>query len=158
MLLVAFPGAMTADVTLEEARKNGMGETLQNYIQHNSVIADICVYEQEWIPPTKAFPKGRLIRRAVVTHVHCGSWKVGQQIEYTHFIEESPRIFKRFTSGVPGELRTFFCDPDGSETENEGMTQISGDGHWGFSRVGSVFAQLFALELKSNPKLKIPLR
>ena len=140
--------------SLEEAKKNGMWETLQNYIRHNSVIADICVYEQEWLPPSEKFPKGQLIQRAVVTHIHRGSWKIGQRIEYTHFIEDAPRYFGRFVSTVPGKLRTFFYQPDGSETSKDGMIVISGDGHWGFGRVDDVFAKLFALELKSNAKLK----
>lgn len=131
-----------------------MWETLQSYIEHNSVITDICVYEQEWVPPSEVSPKGRLIQRAVVTHVHCGSWKIGQRIEYTHYIEDAPRFFGRFVSTVPGKLRTFFYDPDGSEALEDGLIVINGDGHWGFGRVDDVFADLFALEQAQNPKLK----
>ena len=153
-LLVALQITSFADISLDEAKRNGMQETLQNYIQHSKVITDICVYQQEWIPPSKSFPKGQLIQRAVVTHVHTGPWKVGQQIEYVYDIEDAPRFFGRFTSTVPGLLKTFFYDPDGSETTQEGVIKIDGDGHWGFRRVDDVFAQLFALELQSNPKLK----
>ena len=143
-----------ADIPLDEAKHNGMWETLRNYIKHNEVIADVCVYEQAWIPPSKQSPKGQLIQRAVITHVHSGSWEVGQRIEYIHYIEDAPRFFGPFTATVPGELRTFFYDPDGSEAHGGGIIRISGDGHWGFRRLGDVFAQLFAIELQSNPKLK----
>jgi hypothetical protein len=153
-LLAALQITSFADIPLDEAKRNGMQETLQNYIKHNKVIADICVYEQEWIPPSKPFPKGQLIQRAVITHVHTGPWKVGQRIEYVHYIEDAPRYFGRFTSTVPGLLKTFFYDPDGSETNQEEVMKIEGDAHWGFGRVDDVFAQLFALELESNPKLK----
>jgi hypothetical protein len=154
ILLVALQIASFADVSLDEAKRNGMQETLQNYIEHNKVIVDICLFEQEWVPPSEQFPKGQLIQRAVVTHVHTGPWKVGQRIEYVHYIEDAPRYFGRFTSTVPGLLKTFFYDPDGSEINQGGVIKIDGDGHWGFRRVEDVFAQLFALELQSNPKLK----
>ena len=152
-LLVALQVSSMADIPLDEAKRNGMWETLQTYIKHNEVIADICVYEQAWIPPSKPSSKGQLIQRAVITHVHSGSLKVGQQIEYTHHMEDAPRFFGPFTSTVPGVLRTFFYDPDGSETLEEGILKIHSDGHWGFRRVEDVFAQLFALELETNPKL-----
>ena len=153
-ILLTLHVATAGEIPLEDAKKNGMWETLQNYIKHNFVIADICIYEQEWLPPSKKFPKGQLIQRAVVTHIHNGSWKIGQRIEYTHFIKDAPRYFGRFASTVPGKLRTFFCEPDGSEANEDGMIVISGDDHWGFGRVDDVFAELFALELKSNAKLK----
>lgn len=153
-LLLALQVSSMAEITIDEAMRNGMRETLQNYIHHSEVIVDICVYEQAWIPPSKLIPKGQLVKRAVITHVHSGPWKVGQLIEYTHLIEDSPRFLGPFTSTVPGVLRTFFYNPDGSETHEESTIKISGDGHWGFRRVNDVFAQLFALELESNPKIK----
>ena len=154
ILLVALPITSSAEIPLDEAKRNGMQETLQNYIEHKKVIADICVYEQEWIPPSMPSSKGELIHRAVITHVHTGPWKVGQRIEYVYYMEDAPRYFGRFTSSVPGLLKTFFYDPDGSETLEEGILRIHSSGHWGFRRVDDVFAQLFALELESNPKLK----
>lgn len=160
LLVVLLPMLAFAEITLEEARKNGMWETLQNYIEHNSIIVDICVYEQSWIPPSAAFTKGRLVQWAVVTNVHRGTLRVGDRIEYTHFIEESPRFLGPFTSTVPGKLRTFFYDPEEPEQVVDGLLKIEGDGHWGFDRVGdagsggSAFAALFELELKTHPKLK----
>ncbi len=142
------------EITAEEAKIDGMRETLQNYIEHNPVIADICIFEQTWMPPSKSFPKGRMIQRAVVTHVHRGSISVGTRIEYAHYIEDSPRLFDEFTSTVRGKLRTFFFDPNDSSRIVDGVLKIDGDGHWGFNRVDDVFSELFALELKSNPKLQ----
>lgn len=139
--------------TLEEAKKNGMQETLQNYIKHNSIIVDTCVFEQTWIPATKNFPKGQLIQRAVVTYVHSGSLKVGDRIEYTYYIEDSPLLFKEFTSTVKGELRTFFFEPDEGEKVVDGILKIEGMSHWGFKRVEDVFSELFALEIITNSKL-----
>jgi hypothetical protein len=75
------------------------------------------------------------------------STRVGQRIEYTNFIEDALRFFGPFTTTVPGVLRTFFYNPDGSEAHQEAVIKISGDGHWGFRRVEDVCAQLFVLEL-----------
>lgn len=149
-----FQSFSFAERTHEEAGKNGMQETLQNYIEHNSIIADICVFEQTWIPPSAKSSKGRLILRAVVTNVYSGTIRIGDRIEYADYIEDAPRFFDSFTSAVAGDLRTFFYDPDASEKVVDGWLKIQGEGHWGFSRVGGVFAELFALELKTNPKLK----
>lgn len=160
LLVALLPVLSFAEGTLEEARKNGMLETLQNYIEHNSIIVDICVYEQSWIPPSADFAKGRLVQRAVVTNVHRGPLRVGDRIEYIHFIEESSLFLGPFTATVPGKLRTFFYDPEDSERVVDGLLKIEGDGHWGFDRVGgagsggSAFAALFELELKTNPILK----
>ena len=154
LLFALLPMLSLAEVTLEEARKKGMSETLQNYIEHNSIIVDICVYEQSWIPPSAAFAKGRLVQRAVVTNVHRGTLRIGDKIEYTHLIEEPPRFLDPFTSTVPGKLRTFFYDPEEPEQVVDGLLKIEDDGHWGFDRVGSVFAELFERELKINPILK----
>lgn len=146
------------EIALADAKKNGMQETLRNYIHHNSVIADICVYEQAWIPqaslPDGRMTKGRLIQRAVVTHVHCGSFKIGDRIEYSHEIEDAPSNREQFRASVPGKLRVFFYAPDGSETVEDGTLKIVGDKHWGFDRVDDGFSELFALELATNPKLK----
>lgn len=154
LLVALLPMLSFAGPNLEEAKKNGMWETLQNYIEHNSIIVDICVYEQSWIPPSADFTKGRLVQRAVVTNVHRGTLRVGDRIEYIHFIEESPRFLGPFTATVPGKLRTFFYEPEDSERVVDGLLKIEGDGHWGFDRVGSAFAALFELELKTHPKLK----
>ncbi len=143
-----------AEITLEEAKENGMLETLQTYIEHNSIIADICVFEQTWIPASSKSSKGRLIHRAVVTDVYCGPIRIGDRIEYTHYIEEPPRLFDSFTATVPGLLRTFFYSPDDAQTVENGWLKIEGDGHWGFSRIDGAFAKLFALEQETNAKLK----
>ncbi|MEM7792765.1 MAG: hypothetical protein AAF546_15270 [Verrucomicrobiota bacterium] len=71
-MLCALQAAAAGEISLEDAKKNGMREALQNYITHNPIITDICVYEQEWVPASETFPKGQIIQRAVVTHVHCG--------------------------------------------------------------------------------------
>ncbi|RYD84393.1 MAG: hypothetical protein EOP84_05625 [Verrucomicrobiaceae bacterium] len=142
----------SAEVTLEEAKTNGMWETLQSYIEHSPAIVDICIFEQEWVPPSKSVSKGQLMKRAVVTYVHHGAIPVGTKIEYVHYIEDSPRFLGKFTSVVRGDLRTFFFDPHDAKVVDGGM-RLEGDGHWGFDRVGNAFAGLFHLELKSNPKL-----
>jgi len=120
----------------------------------HSVIADICVFKGEWIPLPKDFPKGRLIQRAVVTNAHCGILEVGDRIEYAHYFEEDPQTYQVGKWPVAGKLRTFFLDPDESERVVNGFLRVSGDGHWGFDRVGEIFAGLFALEMKTNPKLR----
>ncbi len=159
ILIVFFACSQTLSAgnlfTVDEAKKNGMWETLKNNIEHSSVIADICVYEAEWIPPSKKFWKGRLIQRAVVTHAYCGVLKVGDRVEYVHYFEEDPGNYRMGKSPVSGKLRTIFLDPDESEKVVEGLLKVNGDGHWGFDRVEDVFAELFKLETKTNLKLKI---
>ncbi|MEM7385559.1 MAG: hypothetical protein AAF514_11500 [Verrucomicrobiota bacterium] len=157
IILIAIAQFLCAGnpITLEDAKTNGMLETLRNYIRHNPVIADICVYEQEWIPPSKKFRKGRLVQRAVVTHVHRGPIRIGDQVEYVHYIEEDRGLYQKGVSTVRGKLRTFFVDSNQYGKVVDGVLKISGDAHWGFNRIGDdVFAQLFALELKTNRKLK----
>lgn len=153
--LATFQTLSLAEVPSEEAKHNARQETLRTYIENNAIIVDTCVYEQSWIPPSEEFRKGRLVQRAAVTHVHTESLKVGDRIEYIRLIEEPPRFLNAFTSTVNGELRVFFYDPDGSEKTENGVLKVVHDGHWGFGRVGNAFAELFKLELQTNPKLKL---
>ena len=82
---------------------------LKASINENRVIVDICIYEQQWISPTTQFPKGRLIKRAVVTEVYKGSdISLGDKLEFDEVSDEFPGRFKDFTSPVAGELRTLF--------------------------------------------------
>ncbi len=56
---------------------------LKASINENRVIVDICIYEQQWISPNSEFPKGRLIKRAVVTEVYKGAdVSLGDKLEY----------------------------------------------------------------------------
>ena len=118
-----------------------MRETLQDRIEESGNIVDISVYEQEWIKPDADFSKGRLIRRAIVTHVHTGKIPMGTRLEFTHLT-------------VEGELRTLFFNNDETVRIADGKLEIQGDGHWGFKRVGDTFAELFEKELESNPTLR----
>lgn len=131
-----------------------MRETLQDRIEESGNILDISVYEQERIKPEADFSKGRLIRRAIVTHVHTGKIPMGTGLELTHLIEDSPKFFDNFRCTVEGELRTLFFNNDETVRIADGKLEIQGDGHWGFKRVGDTFAELFEKELESNPRLR----
>ena len=140
-------------VGLSPAEAVDQRENVQNYIASKDFVVDICVYEQEWIPATAKSPKGRLVMSAVVTGVHKGDIAVGTKLEYTHFIEEPPKLFRGFRSVVEGELRTFFFSKSDG-TLKDGKFTIQGDGHIGFDRLTGDFAEAFAKELKTNPALK----
>lgn len=82
---------------------------LNDIISQNRVIVDICIYEQQWISPNSEFPKGRLIKRAVVTEVYKGQdVALGAKLEFDAGDEVHPGAFDSFTSPVEGDLRTLF--------------------------------------------------
>jgi hypothetical protein len=147
-------------MTLEEAKTNGMLETLRDRIVENENIVDICIYEQEWFRPEGTRTKGRLVLRAAVTHVHAGRVPLGTRLEFDCFLEDSPRVFKNFRGTVDGELRTFFFSDDSVVQREKARWILNGDSHWGFARVDdslgveNLFAELFRRELSTNPKLK----
>jgi hypothetical protein len=154
LLLASAPMTATADPERDRLPVDGMRETLQDRIEESGNIVDISVYEQEWIKPDADFSKGRLIRRAIVTHVHTGKIPLGTRLEFTHLIEDSPKFFDDFRCTVEGELRTLFFNNDETVRIADGKVEIQGDGHWGFKRVGDTFAELFEKELESNPRLR----
>jgi hypothetical protein len=82
---------------------------LKASINENRVIVDICIYEQQWISPNNEFPKGRLIKRAVVTEVYKGTdVALGAKLEFDEIADEFPGKLGDFTSPVEGDLRTLF--------------------------------------------------
>ncbi|MCW1912310.1 hypothetical protein OJ996_01915 [Luteolibacter sp. GHJ8] len=155
-LLLLFSTTLTAMADPERGQLaiESMLETLQARIEEAANIVDISIYEQEWVKPDAASWKGRLIRRGIVTHVHTGKIPLGTRVEFTYFVEESPKLFDNFRSTVEGELRTLFFSDNETTGLANGRLKIEGDGHWGFERVGDTFAELFAKELESNPKLR----
>ena len=143
LLLSALPRAEAVD----------QRENVQNLVASCDFVVDICVYEQVWIPATEKFPKGRFVMSAVVTGVRKGDIAVGTKLEYTHYVEGAPKLFRGFRSVVEGELRTFFFSKSDG-TLKDGKFTIDGDGHFGFDRLAGDFAEAFAKELKTNPALK----
>ena len=139
-------------VGLSPAEAVDQRENVQNYIASNDFVVDICVYEQEWIPATEKFPKGKLVRRAVVTGVHKGDIALGTKLEFFN-LTEGPQLFRAFRSVVEGELRKFFFSKSDGTLKN-GKFTIEGDAHLGFDRLAGDFAEAFAKELKTNPTLK----
>ena len=135
------------------AKPVDQSENVQRRISENDFVVDICIYEQEWIPAGKDHWKATLIKRAVVTGVHKGDIPVGTKLEYYHLIEEPPKLFKAFRSGVDGELRTFFFSREVAAFK-DGKYTIHGDAHFGFDRCTGDFAEAFAKELKGNPEFK----
>lgn len=82
---------------------------LKARINECRVIVDICIYEQQWISPNSEFPKGRLIKRAVVTEVYKGTnVALGAKLEFDEIADDFPGKFGDFTSPVEGDLRTLF--------------------------------------------------
>jgi hypothetical protein len=132
-------------------------ENVKNYIGANDFVVDICIYEQEWQPPTRENWKGTLVQRAVTTHVHKGDIAIGTKLEYEHYIENPPKFFGHFRSVVEGELKVFFfCREDA--TFKDGKYTIAGDAHFSFSRLGEGaskdFIQAFQRELETDPSLQ----
>ena len=140
-------------VALPVAEAGDQRENVQSYIRDNDFIVDICIYEQEWIPATRDFHKGRLVMRAVVTGVHKGDIAVGTHLEYQHLIEDPTILFRTFRSVVEGELRTFFFSKENSKFKH-GKYTVEGDAHCGFDRLKGDFAEAFAKEMKTNKDLK----
>ena len=152
LFLVVSSLSLVYAMTPEEATAK-----LKASINENRVIVDICIYEQQWIGPTNEFPKGRLIKRAVVTEVYKGTdVSLGDKLEFEEDSNEFPGRFKDFTSPVAGELRTLFSlqGPtamgfpgqlyfweDGHHLEQDGKA-ISRN-HWTFPRTTGVFADAF---------------
>jgi hypothetical protein len=136
-----------------QAKPVDQSENVQSRIAESDFVVDICIYEQEWVPPNKENWKATLIKRAVVTGVHKGDIAVGTKLEYYHLIEEPPKLFRAFRSVVEGDLRTFFFSRDDG-TLKDGKYTLEGDGHFGFDRGKGDFADAFAKELNSNPELK----
>lgn len=131
--------------------ESAMQENIQNYLKHNDTVVDIAIFQQSWKEPSKDFPKGQLTMRAVVTHAHKGTLKIGDKVEFTYLIEEAPKFFDPFTSTVEGKLKVLFFSLSDS-TKSEGYQVISGDAHWGFSRTDTsqadkAFQKAFALEM-----------
>ena len=149
---VFFVASLAAEEN-PSAKPVDQSENVQARIQENDFVVDICIYEQEWIPANKEYWKATLIKRAVVTGVHKGDIPVGTKLEYYHQIEDPPKLFKAFRSGVDGELRTFLFSREDAAFK-EGRYTIEGDGHFGFDRCKGDFAEAFAKELKGNPDLK----
>lgn len=121
------------------------------------ILVDICIYEQEWIPPTEEDWKGTIVMRAVVTGVHKGDVPIGTKLQYEHYVEDSPKLFGHFRSVVEGELMVFFFSRKDS-TLKDGKYTIEGDGHYGFNKLddkaGSGYIEAFQKELKTNPELQ----
>ena len=139
---------------------------LKASMNDNRVIVDICIYEQQWISPTTESPKGRLIKRAVVTEVYKGTdVSLGDKLEFDELSEEFPGRFKDFTSPVAGELRTLFSIRGPVARGFPGQLYFGGEipvpgqdgkavsrNNWTFPRTSGVFADAFmvAKQDKSN--------
>ncbi|WP_411827785.1 hypothetical protein [Luteolibacter sp. AS25] len=86
----------------------------KQYMETSGVIVDVCVYEQEWVPPKDGepdaipFKEGTLIQRAVVTGVHKGNVEIGTKIDIVEIITDPPEYMTKFRSVVEGELLTWF--------------------------------------------------
>jgi hypothetical protein len=82
-------------------------QTHLQYLKNSGVIVDVCVYEQEYLPPKDGEKEAAFIRRAVVTDVHKGSVKVGAKIEIVQYVVHPPEWLAKFRSVVEGELLTY---------------------------------------------------
>jgi hypothetical protein len=153
IILPAVLALLASAQKLSDAEfREGMKENLFARIHESDVVATICVYEQEWIPPTKQSWKGELWERAVVTDVHKGDFRVGAQLEYFYLIEDSPNLFERFRSTVPGKLKYFFFSTKDMKSESNRL-RIGVGSHWSCERLSGIFAELFQEELARNPSL-----
>ena len=153
LFLVVSSLSPVSAMTPEEATAK-----LKAIINENRVIVDICIYEQQWIGPTNEFPKGRLIKRAVVTEVYKGEdISLGDKLEFDEDSEELPVRFKDFTSSIAGELMTLFSIQGPTSRGVPGELYLNGDiqvitqdgkfapgqNNWIFSRTSGVLADAF---------------
>lgn len=136
--------------------REGMRENLLTYIGENDCVATICIYEQQWIPPTRSDPhppwKAKLWHRAVVTEVHKGDISVGTQLEYYYNIEDPTNLFGPFRSTVPGKLEYLFFSMEATRREGNKL-KIGVGAYWSCDCLKGIFAELFQEELARNPSL-----
>ncbi len=127
-------------------------EKLNACIAGNDFVVDTNVYEQQWIPPTKEFPKAIHIFRAVVTGVHKGDVQIGTRLEYSCAIEDAPKYISAFRSVVEGQLETFFFSKEDA-TLKDGKYTIELRAYDSFNRLEDNEAA-FRKELETNPELR----
>jgi hypothetical protein len=130
-----------------------MRENILMRIEESDSVATICIYEQEWIPPTKEESKGEVVHRAVITNVHKGNLAVGTQLEFSYLIEDPPKLFSHFRATVPGRLEYFFFSHEGMQRTNDKIVLDIGT-HWSCDRLKGIYAELFQEELARDPALQ----
>ena len=151
IMLISLSGLSA--VTPEEADTK-----VKAAIEENRVVVDICIYEQQWISPSNEYPKGRLIKRAIVTEVYKGTdVELGARLEFDENADDFPGKFDDFTSTVEGDLRTLFSirGPIARGAGNMlifggDLPEPDGDGkvihranNWIFPRISGAFASSF---------------
>jgi hypothetical protein len=137
-----------------EEKHEDQSENIQARIAGSEYIVDICVYEMEWIPAKRDFPKAQWLQRAVVTGVHKGAVPIGTKLEFHYLIEDPPKLFRKgFRTVVEGELYTFFFSSD-EGTLKDGKYTLHPPGNFRFERGEGDYARAFQKELKTNPELK----
>ena len=130
---------------------------LQNWLTYSPEVVEVCVFREEWIAPTKDFPKGKLLEYGTITHVHKGNVTVGERVIMTTYIEYSRENWQREAklrpsrvSMVDGEIVFRMFDKKDS-TIKDGYYDIgSSICHFTFN---SEFHQAFIMEKERDPKL-----
>jgi hypothetical protein len=154
LTLVAALGFMMSVSSRSEVKPEDQTENIRARIAESEFVVDICVYEMEWIPATRDFPKAQWVQRAVVTGVHKGTVPIGTKLEFHDLIEDPPKLFRKgFRTVVEGELHTFFFSSDEGTLKN-GKYTLHAPGNFRFQRGEGDFARAFQKELKTNPGLK----
>lgn len=131
-------------------------EKLSACIAGNDFVVDTNVYEQQWVPPTKEFPKAIYIFRSTVTGVHKGDIRIGTRLEYSCSIEDAPKYISAFRSVVEGQLETFFFSKEDA-TLKDGKYIIELRAYDRFNRLEDNEAA-FRKELETNPELRASYR
>ena len=152
-VLAAFVLSASGQDEKDAEFRAAMRENILARIDESDSVATICIYEQEWIPPTKEEWKGEIVKRAVITSVHKGNLTVGTQLDFSYLIEDSPKLFSHFRTTVPGKLEYFFFSHEGMQKKNNKMILDIGT-HWSCDRLKGIYAELFQEELARNPALK----
>jgi hypothetical protein len=154
LTLVVALGLLASVSSRSEEAPLDQTENIQARITESEFIVDICVYEMEWIPATRDFPKAQWVQRAVVTGVHKGAVPIGTKLEFHDLIEDPPKLFRKgFRTVVEGELHTFFFSSD-EGVSKDGRYKLHVPGNFRFQRGEGDFARAFHKELKTNPALK----
>jgi hypothetical protein len=151
-LIAALALSTSAQDRKDPEFRDAMRENILARIAESDSVVTICVYEEEWIPPTEEEWKGEIVQRAVVTSVHKGNLTVGTQLEFSYLVEDSPKLFSKFRATVPGEMKYLFFSHEGMQ-RTKGKMILGLGAHWSCDRLEGIYAELFQAEVARNPTL-----
>ncbi|MCX6865810.1 MAG: hypothetical protein NTV46_06235, partial [Verrucomicrobia bacterium] len=89
-------------------KRDPMTGNLNRRIAESDNIVLVSIYKQKWVPPEGRFAKGEMIYYARVVSSFKGDLIVGRKIEFSYYLEESPRWLEGFESSIEGKMEYLF--------------------------------------------------